>query len=77
MGLVLSMALSAAACNSQEDTDALLQNAQGEEITANENSGETVEVHGDGGHLVGDDDFTSVSFDDGTGIACDAGGCIF
>jgi hypothetical protein len=71
MGLALSFALGTAACGSTDNF--------GDENEFTRDQGEFVEIHNEatGGHLVGDDSFTSVSFDDGTGIACDAGGCIF
>lgn len=71
MGLSLSLTLATVACGSVDNF--------GDETESNQDQGEFVELHNEatGGHLVGDGEFTSVSFDDGTGIACDAGGCTF
>jgi len=81
LGLMFCMALGVTACGASQDgqDDDNSQDVVADTNRGDNNQGGTFEEHNaaTGGHLVGDGDFTSVSFDDGTSFACDAGGCTF
>ncbi|MFO1463281.1 MAG: hypothetical protein U1F66_05855 [bacterium] len=76
LALMVALTLGTVACGSGQDfqnEDEQAQN-QADERAADRN-GPTEFFNGEGGSVVSDGDFTSVTTGDGANFACDSGGC--